>query len=189
MFDEVRFLLEDDSGKAEPRVGYLYLPSKDRAPTFLVKSLRLSEPPRVVKLRPGVPELLQRSAANRNFEWFVCTRAYGSNYVEALRVQVHANARIRRIFFSDKLYSEAELPDEFKLITAAAKVERAAHAKPARALGAAGGATKHAAAAAAAAAAAPAAEAAAAGAEAEEVLAQDGAPVAGGEEAAAPGRS
>lgn len=47
------------------------------------------------------------------------SRAYGSNYVEALRVQVHANARIRRIFFSDKLYSEAELPPEFKLVTPA----------------------------------------------------------------------
>ena len=29
--------------------------------------------------------------------------------------QVHANCRIRRIYFSDRLYSEAELPPEFKV--------------------------------------------------------------------------
>jgi hypothetical protein len=39
----------------------------------------------------------------------------GTNYVETLRVQVHANCRVRRIYFSDKLYSEDELPPEFKL--------------------------------------------------------------------------
>ncbi|CAA3029383.1 Hypothetical predicted protein [Olea europaea subsp. europaea] len=42
-------------------------------------------------------------------------RAYGTNYVETLRVQVHPNSRLRRIYFSDHLYSEEELPPEFKL--------------------------------------------------------------------------
>ena len=42
-------------------------------------------------------------------------RAYGTNYVETLRVQIHANCRIRRVYFSDRLYSEDELPPEFKL--------------------------------------------------------------------------
>merc|ERR1711935_1006875 len=42
-------------------------------------------------------------------------RAYGTNYIETLRVQVHANCRIRRLYFSDRLYSEKELPPEFKL--------------------------------------------------------------------------
>lgn len=42
-------------------------------------------------------------------------RAYGTNYVETLRVQLHANCRIRRIYFSDRLYTEEELPAEFKL--------------------------------------------------------------------------
>ena len=42
-------------------------------------------------------------------------RAYGTNYVETLRVQVHANCCLRRIYFSDRLYSEEELPPEFKL--------------------------------------------------------------------------
>ena len=42
-------------------------------------------------------------------------RAYGTGYVETLRVQVHANCRLQRIYFSDKIYSEDELPAEFKL--------------------------------------------------------------------------
>jgi hypothetical protein len=42
-------------------------------------------------------------------------RAYGTNYIETLRVQIHANCRIRRIYFSDRLYSDDELPPEFKL--------------------------------------------------------------------------
>ena len=42
-------------------------------------------------------------------------RAYGTNYVETLRITVHANCRLRRIYFSDRLYSEEELPPEFKL--------------------------------------------------------------------------
>eukprot|EP00798_Chlamydomonas_sp_ICE-L_P010583 gene10583-12243_t len=42
-------------------------------------------------------------------------RAYGTNYIESQRVQVHANCRIRRIYFSDRLYSEEELPPEYKL--------------------------------------------------------------------------
>jgi len=42
-------------------------------------------------------------------------RAYGTNYIETLRVQIHANCRIRRIYFSDRLYSEEELPPDFKL--------------------------------------------------------------------------
>lgn len=30
-------------------------------------------------------------------------------------MQIHANCRIRRIYFSDRLYAEEELPTEFKL--------------------------------------------------------------------------
>merc|ERR1711865_1109119 len=33
-------------------------------------------------------------------------RAYGTNYIETLRVQIHANCRIRRIYFSDRLHSK-----------------------------------------------------------------------------------
>jgi hypothetical protein len=42
----------------------------------------------------------------------VASCSAGTNYVETLRVQVHANCRIRRIYFSDRLYSEEELPPE-----------------------------------------------------------------------------
>ncbi|KAH8391019.1 hypothetical protein KR215_003774 [Drosophila sulfurigaster] len=43
-------------------------------------------------------------------------RAYGSNYLETVSLQVHANVRIRRIYFTDKLYTEAELPNDYKLL-------------------------------------------------------------------------
>ncbi|CAO3649072.1 unnamed protein product [Cunninghamella blakesleeana] len=42
-------------------------------------------------------------------------RAYATNYVETARVTVHANCRLRRIYFTDRLCSEDELPAEFKL--------------------------------------------------------------------------
>ncbi|GLH10066.1 hypothetical protein R5R35_008124 [Gryllus longicercus] len=42
-------------------------------------------------------------------------RAYGTNYIETTRVQIHANCRVRRVYFSDRLYTEDELPAEFKL--------------------------------------------------------------------------
>ncbi|XP_050352189.1 cilia- and flagella-associated protein 20-like [Nymphalis io] len=42
-------------------------------------------------------------------------RAYGTQFIEALRVQVHANARLRRIYFSERLYTEEELPQDYKL--------------------------------------------------------------------------
>ncbi|VVD05523.1 unnamed protein product [Leptidea sinapis] len=42
-------------------------------------------------------------------------RAYGTQFVETLRVQVHANVRLRRIYFCEKLYSEEELPQDYKL--------------------------------------------------------------------------
>ncbi|KAL6065654.1 Asparaginyl-tRNA synthetase, cytoplasmic (Asparagine--tRNA ligase) (AsnRS) [Balamuthia mandrillaris] len=42
-------------------------------------------------------------------------KAYGNSYVETLRVQMHANCRLRRISFAERLYSEDDLPPEFKL--------------------------------------------------------------------------
>ncbi|KAK2576609.1 hypothetical protein KPH14_005277 [Odynerus spinipes] len=42
-------------------------------------------------------------------------RAYGTNYVESTRMQIHANCRIRRIYFASRLYSDEELPAEYKL--------------------------------------------------------------------------
>ena len=49
--------------------------------------------------------------------------AAGTNYIETLRVQIHANCRIRRIYFSDKLYTEEELPPEFKLFLPVQKTD------------------------------------------------------------------
>lgn len=54
-------------------------------------------------------------------------RAYGTNYIETLRVQIHANCRIRRIYFSDRLYSEEELPPEFKLFLPVKRSENVAN--------------------------------------------------------------
>ncbi|CAJ0932191.1 unnamed protein product, partial [Mesorhabditis belari] len=42
-------------------------------------------------------------------------RAYGTSYVETSRVMIHANCRLRRVYFADRLYAEDELPPEFKL--------------------------------------------------------------------------
>lgn len=42
-------------------------------------------------------------------------RAYGTQYIESLRVQVHANVRLRRIYFAERLYTEEELPQDYKL--------------------------------------------------------------------------
>lgn len=43
------------------------------------------------------------------------TRAYGTNYMETQRVQIHANCRIRRVYFSDRLYAEEELPRDYRI--------------------------------------------------------------------------
>ncbi|CEP08300.1 hypothetical protein [Parasitella parasitica] len=42
-------------------------------------------------------------------------KGYGTNYSETSRVTIHANCRIRRIYFTDRIYGEDELPAEFKL--------------------------------------------------------------------------
>ena len=41
-------------------------------------------------------------------------RAYVTNYLETLRVQIHANCRIRRIYFTDQLLSSKSIPDEYR---------------------------------------------------------------------------
>lgn len=87
-----------------------------------------------------------------------CRRAYGTNYIETLRIQIHANCRVRRIYFSDRLYAEEDLPAEFKLylpISKQAAQAQAHAAAAAQAQAAAAKQSQHAAAAAAAAAAVP----------------------------------
>lgn len=66
----------------------------------------------------GVHVILSRFVClciHNNSNSFMCILVLGTNYIETLRVQIHANCRIRRIYFSDRLYSEEELPPEFKL--------------------------------------------------------------------------
>lgn len=42
-------------------------------------------------------------------------RAYGTQYTETLRITIHANCRLRRVYFTDRVYAEEELPPEFRL--------------------------------------------------------------------------
>merc|ERR1719265_1860083 len=60
-------------------------------------------------------------------------RAYGTNYIETLRVQIHANCRIRRIYFSDRGYTYDWLPQEFKLFLPVQKTAGGGQAGPAAA--------------------------------------------------------
>ncbi|CAF1492486.1 unnamed protein product, partial [Adineta ricciae] len=49
-----------------------------------------------------------------NLESFTKT-VYGTNYIECRRITIHANCRIRRIFFADREYKEEELPLDYQL--------------------------------------------------------------------------
>ncbi|XP_058804595.1 cilia- and flagella-associated protein 20-like [Phymastichus coffea] len=42
-------------------------------------------------------------------------RAYNTNYVETTRVQIHANCRIRVLYFCDKLYEDKDIPQKLKM--------------------------------------------------------------------------
>ena len=42
-------------------------------------------------------------------------RWYGTGYVEAVGIEVHATCRVRRIYFTDASQREDELADEFRL--------------------------------------------------------------------------
>lgn len=41
--------------------------------------------------------------------------AYGTTYKETMQVSIHGSCRVRRIYFTDKLYQDSDLPPEFKL--------------------------------------------------------------------------
>ncbi|XP_036341307.1 cilia- and flagella-associated protein 20 isoform X2 [Rhagoletis pomonella] len=72
-------------------------------------------------------QVLDDKNVRRRFRANFTRRAYGTNYVETLRVQIHANCRIRRVYFSDRLYSEEELPPEFKLFLPIQKPQKSTH--------------------------------------------------------------
>lgn len=50
-----------------------------------------------------------------------CRAAYATDYVETLRVTVHANCRLRRVYFAEKSPRDGEMPAEFRLF----KVQKA----------------------------------------------------------------
>ena len=65
---------------------------------------------------PTVPTTLKLSGKEiKLFESTAPSLNYTNLKLILYRVQIHANCRIRRIYFSDRLYTEDELPPEFKL--------------------------------------------------------------------------
>lgn len=42
-------------------------------------------------------------------------RCYGTNYLQTLRVQIYASCRLRRVFFSNKICTEEEIPLDFRM--------------------------------------------------------------------------
>jgi Protein of unknown function (DUF667) len=43
-------------------------------------------------------------------------RAYGTNYMECVRITINANCRLRNVYFSDRLYTDDEKPTAYKFI-------------------------------------------------------------------------
>lgn len=60
-------------------------------------------------------------------------RAYGTRYLETVRIRINANVRLRRIYFTDQLYSEEEKPLDYRLFLAVPEsaVERVPNSSPA----------------------------------------------------------
>lgn len=56
-------------------------------------------------------------------------RAYGTNYLETVRITVNANCRLRNVYFSDRLYSDDEKPEAFKLKSPATKDPKSSKVK------------------------------------------------------------
>lgn len=57
-------------------------------------------------------------------------RAYGSNYVETVRISIHANCRIRNVYFSDRLYTDEEKPLAYKFMAATANEKKLTKSTP-----------------------------------------------------------
>ena len=49
-------------------------------------------------------------------------RAFGTRYMETVAIRINANVRLRRIYFSDQLYSEADKPHEYRLFVTDDKI-------------------------------------------------------------------
>ncbi|KAF0729056.1 cilia- and flagella-associated protein 20-like [Aphis craccivora] len=46
----------------------------------------------------------------------ITNQSFNTIYVETVRIQVHANCRLRRIYFSDQLYKDDELPNAYRML-------------------------------------------------------------------------
>ncbi|XP_060843629.1 cilia- and flagella-associated protein 20-like [Rhopalosiphum padi] len=46
----------------------------------------------------------------------ITSKSFNTTYVETVRVQVHANCRLRRIYFSDQVYRDDELPNDYRML-------------------------------------------------------------------------
>lgn len=77
-----------------------------------------------VRSKPGIttiPLLLEGNGNAQQWHQIVLDlkdlmkRTYGTQFQETLSIQVHANVRIRRIYFAEKLLSDDDLPAAFKL--------------------------------------------------------------------------
>ncbi|VDP91163.1 unnamed protein product [Echinostoma caproni] len=83
------------------------------------RRFRASNYQSTTRVKPFICTMPLRLDENWNNVYFnmadFTKRAYGTNFVEVLRIQIHANCRIRRIYFCDRIYSDDELPAEFKL--------------------------------------------------------------------------
>ncbi|CAG03699.1 unnamed protein product, partial [Tetraodon nigroviridis] len=44
----------------------------------------------------------------------VTNEIFGAKYVETVKIKIHPNCRIRRVYFTDRLYSQRELPSDYK---------------------------------------------------------------------------
>uniref|UniRef100_K3W9X7 CFA20 domain-containing protein n=1 Tax=Globisporangium ultimum (strain ATCC 200006 / CBS 805.95 / DAOM BR144) TaxID=431595 RepID=K3W9X7_GLOUD len=53
--------------------------------------------------------------------------AYGTTYEYTISVQLHANCRVRRVYFAEKVFPEEQLPVEFRLFKRLSKAQVAAY--------------------------------------------------------------
>jgi hypothetical protein len=85
----------------------------------VLRRFRVSNYQSTTKVRPFfcvVPMKLNEgwNKINLNLADFT-RRAYGTKYIETIRMQLHANCRIRRIYFTDRVYREEDVPKDYRL--------------------------------------------------------------------------
>lgn len=61
---------------------------------------------------------------------YIAQKAYSSRYMETKSVQIHANCRLRRVYFSDRIFHEDDLPPEFRLYKSLKSADTALQCSP-----------------------------------------------------------